>query len=570
MRKYLYFIAFHIPYFVAYAGVFRRRKNVHPLKFTSLIQSRLDRALQRPIHTASPQGVDRRNHRRTTERSKSQNIRIHYITTPLEETIRKSKDVKTKIRGDAIINEVLPQIASNFASTLKVVPTASLSIPFDACFGYFQDFVTADMYEPGIKEKDLVIFISAFDTLGGEDLCSSDPSLSTLAVSSPCNVDRNDRPVIGFANICLNALRISNNKSIEPTSLLELEDILTHEFIHVMALNSALFKYFRSAYDNRPLTPRSFTLFGTSQNFGSRTFNCVNKKGNQVLSEISDNTITYKTENVKTGSGVETRGYYEIVLPTVAQVVRNQFNCLSLQGARLENQPTSETDCIGSHFDERFFFADIMSALYDDDAAYFSPLVLALLEDSGWYRADFQRAQNSPFGLNMGCDFVEKDCIIDGRVPAHSKGHFCNNYENKIIKCGPSHNYRGTCDLSTTSDLSRDYFGKMIAPKFIHADWCPIVRDAVTDCDNEAASRIDSIEVFHPQSRCMNVDLEDNTRTALCIRGFCNDEIKGFSFNIGTRQYDCSAADEGLSKQVIHNSKVYRFICPKLTQACPE
>ena len=44
-----------------------------------------------------------------------------------------------------------------------------------------------------------------------------------------------------------------------------------------------------------------------------------------------------------------TRGvrYFEVTLPTVRQVARNQFNCQRLTGAPLENQPTNE-DCFGS------------------------------------------------------------------------------------------------------------------------------------------------------------------------------------------------------------------------------
>ena len=547
----------------------KKRRNVHPPEFTSLIQSKLVESLQKPIRTTTSLQDDSLQHRKATEISKSQDIRIHYITAPLEQTIAQMNDVRNKVRGDIIMNEMLPQIASNFASTLRVVPTKSLSIPNDACFDYFQEFITADMYTPGIRDKDVVIFISAYDTLGGTKLCNSNPNLSTLAVSSPCNVDTNDRPVVGFANICLNALRVSSDNSVDQTSLLQLEDILTHEFIHILALNSSLFKYYRSAFDNRPLTPRKRTLFG-SQYFETMEFQCVNNKQNQIMSAISENTLMYKTERVKTFGGNQNRGYYEISLPTVAQVVRNQFNCSSLQGARLENQPTSDDDCIGSHFDERFFFSDIMSALYDDDAAYFSPLVLAILEDSGWYKANFEKAQNSPFGLNMGCDFVEKDCIIEGKVPAHSKGFFCNNFENKIMKCGPSHSYRGTCDLSVSNEVQRDYFGQKIGPEFTHADWCPIVRDDVTDCDNQAALKIDPIEVFDPRSRCINVDLEDDTRTALCIRAFCDDETQHFVFNIGSKRYQCGVEDEGKSKKVIRNNKFYRFICPKISQTCPE
>ncbi len=561
----------------------KRVKNVYPRGFTSLIRPKLEASLKSPIYSEydiitdniSPTAtvttpIDRS--RRTQERYKTQPIRIKYITTPLEQTISKSNNYKTKLRGQAVINQILPQLASDFASTLQVMPTKSLSVPSDACFGYFQSYIPYSMYKPGVKDYDIIIIISASDSLGDQKLCHSDPNLSTLAVSSPCNVDSNDRPVIGFANICLNALDVTIDDKIDQSSILMMEDVLAHEFIHIFGLNSALFKYYRSAYDNRPLTTRRNTFFGFNSEFETERFRCVNDKPDQTLEAVSVNTLVYNTETVRTYGGfTSTKGYYEIVLPTVAQVVRNHFNCSSLTGARLENQPTSDTDCIGSHFDERYFFTDIMSALYDDDAAYFSPLTLALLEDTGWYKSNFLRAQNSPFGLGMGCDFVKKACIVDGKVPTYSRGFFCNNFIDDIVKCGPSHHYRGNCDLTFTSNPKRDYFlTQSIGPQFTHADFCPIIRSDVTDCDNESAVKIDSIEVFDEGSRCLSVNLQDGTRTAVCIRATCNEDTKTFVFHIGTNQYDCGVNEEGKEISVSHNNKVYKFFCPRLSQVCPE
>jgi hypothetical protein len=560
-------------------AISKRTVNRHPPGFHGLIGPKLEESLQTPVKStfttiSSPQyqrvgnNIDRS--RRTEQSSKTQAIRIEFITSPLEETIAKSKDDKTTLRGEAIINTVLPQLKSNFASSLKVVPTTSLSIPDNACFGYFNDYLSSSMKDPGIANRDLVIFVSAYENLGDVQLCNSDPKLSTLAVSSPCHVDSNDRPVIGFANICLNSLSVSSNNQVDEDSLLVMEDVLTHEFIHVLGLNSALFKYYRSAFDNKPLTPRRKSLFG-SGSFETKTFHCVNNRPDQTLEVIADNTVIYKTEIVKTlNGGFETRGYYVLVLPTVAQVVRNQFNCSRLEGARLENQPTSESDCVGSHFDERYYFTDIMSALYDDDAAYFSPLTLALLEDSGWYKSDFKLAENSPFGLNMGCGFAEQDCIIDGKVPDHSRGFFCNNLIEKVEKCGPSHHYRGVCDLSLNQSPGKDYFGDSMGPAFTHADWCPLVRSFVTDCDNMGATKSDPIEVFDPDSRCMNVEKVDGSRTALCVRAYCNEVTSQFVFNVGLSAHNCGVKDEGKAKEVVVNGQLYKFLCPKLSQLCPE
>ncbi len=580
----------------------RRRtvRNVHPPEFTSLMRANLEQSLKKPIQTTTVADVDVENsnhgdstssnrdsdshlhgnhqsNRRMQQNSKTQGIRIKFITDPLEDVLKRFADRNTKLRGEAILNTILPQLASNFAKSLKVLPTATLSVPTDACFGYFTNYVDATMNDPGVINHDIVIFISAFDTLGNMQICSSDPKLSTLAVSSPCNVDRNDRPVVGFANICLNSLEISFGV-VDQSSILVMEDVLSHELIHIFGMNSALFKYFRSAHDNSPLTPRQSGgltgFFNKETYFNKKTFKCVNGRPDQELDEINSNTLVYKNEVVQMSrlSPQETqRGYYEIVLPTVAQVVRNQFDCKTLQGARLENQPTSEDDCMGSHFDERFFFTDIMSALYDDNGAYFSPLILAFLEDTGWYISNFERAENSPFGISKGCAFVTRPCIEDEKVPDHSKGFFCNHLDiEKITKCGPSHHYRGECDLSLSQFPERDYFGNSAGPIFTHADWCPIIRNDVTACDNQAAVKIDPIEIFHPESRCMNVKLKGGALSAVCIRATCHAPSRTLQFYIGTEKYNCTAADADKEKSVIFEGTGYTFLCPPLQHICPE
>ena len=199
-------------------------------------------------------------------------------------------------------------------------------------------------------------------------------------------------------------------------------------------------------------------MFGQNTGFEVQEgVQCVGGQPRKNMAIASDNTVRYKEEKVKYGIEKEQRGYYEVVLPTVAQVARNHFNCQELDGARLENQPTSE-DCLGSHFDERTWFTEFMSAVYDEDAAYFSPLTLAFLEDTGWYKSDFRHSENSPFGLGAGCKFVEKDCIVNEEVPDYSRGFFCNDKNGQEWSCGPSHDFRGKCDLNGYSYPRRTYF----------------------------------------------------------------------------------------------------------------
>lgn len=39
-----------------------------------------------------------------------------------------------------------------------------------------------------------------------------------------------------------------------------------------------------------------------------------------------------------------------------------------------------------------------------------SRITLALMEDTGWYRANYSLAQDLQWGAGLGCDFVKKSC----------------------------------------------------------------------------------------------------------------------------------------------------------------
>ena len=40
----------------------------------------------------------------------------------------------------------------------------------------------------------------------------------------------------------------------------------------------------------------------------------------------------------------------------------------------------------------------------------YSRLTLALMEDTGWYRANYSMAQHLRWGHKLGCDFAMKSC----------------------------------------------------------------------------------------------------------------------------------------------------------------
>ncbi len=546
---------------VGFAMPLLQKKNPKPPGYSELVHAMLHQSSQQPEevelqsstakqHESSKSNVIDQNGRNLNQQNnsyqqKTKKIQIHFDTSPIESTLSILTDKSLLEVGREVIDKVLPTIRNQFQEAISIKPNYSTVLSDTVCFDLFSEYF--DDRRKRYNNADVVIFVSAFDEVKGDRWCNSnDPFASTLAAAAPCNLHFSDnRPNVGFINVCLNAIQ-SRIQLLE-----DVGDIMSHEILHILILSTDLFKFYRNGIDGTPLTPRN-----RNGSFDLDVVKCVDgtlKAGYPTC----ENTIAIREETVVINGLTEKRPYYEITLPTVRQVVRNQFNCQNLQGARLENQPTNPQDCTGSHFDERFFFSNLMSAFYIFGSAHFSPLLLALMEDSGWYKANYNIAENGSFGLNAGCDFVKKDCIVNGNVPDYSEGYFCNDFSSRM-HCGPTRNYYGRCDVSKyTSSSGRNYFDSILTgpTNFLHADWCPVVHLDRHFCSED--------------STCIEFSI-DSTPTAGCVKSFCENEAEQFIFKVGDSFYPCNVEDTGRTVQTSWNGKIYEFVCPNLNQVCPE
>lgn len=144
------------------------------------------------------------------------------------------------------------------------------------------------------------------------------------------------------------------------------------------------------------------------------------------------------------------RRYAWIVTPKVQTVVRNQFDCSKMLGAPLENQPTRSESCTGDHWDERLFYPEALSGVISPTTNILSSLTLALMEDSGWYKANYTNSRMSPWGLGAGCAFVDGHCLVTNEeqqtvVPEYGKGFFCNN--EGLKGCSSEHTHKLSCTI---------------------------------------------------------------------------------------------------------------------------
>jgi len=442
---------------------------------------------------------------------------------------------------------VMPQVVDFWAKTLSVFPVKRLYVDSESCtLSDPQDYVY------GVAGTDLLIQV-----VNNEKFCSG----NTLAAANSCDWDDYDRPIGGLISFCFSNIEIRNTEGHVSTSTIrKVVSAAIHEVAHILGFHENDFAYFYDSETGEPRTKRP------------------------IPQDVSHKCITGKTESFdmpsettvrqgETDSGIQ---YFELVTPKVVQVAQNHFNCPTLTGVRLENQDTGDA-CIGTHFEERLYFTESMSAIATSSSipSYLSPLTLALFEDSGWYQANFTNVSISPFGHGRGCDFVKEPCITNGNIPAYSKGVFCNKLSQTDYMCDSSHSIISHCDLIdyvfwpdlTPPPESYRYFDKPSwGGKILQADYCPTWSVYVTDCKGPALK--DELlfpgEIFSAKSRCVN----SNAGRPLCMEAVCNSQSYTIDISFEGSTLQCHYEDEG--KQLSLDDSGVIIFCPKFAEFCPE
>jgi len=552
----------------------------------------------------------------TTNSHKS--IRIKFITDPIEERIGEGALLDAKI--DELLTKALPEAARIWKQHLSVYPVSGgIDLTPDVCYGSYAHLWDDNGSSKEVRDADMVIFISAYDVL-------STPSGGTIPVCGPrslalgaaCALDQWDRPVVGFINLCLDdgddedelqldelvsqafqqgtdygrqtSHQHNSGKRLD-SKRASLTDILLHEIAHTLGFDSYLFKFFRDAKTGEPLTPRPFQ---------TTVVECSNGDSSSEHHGFPSSKVLQR--------GKHSNGdvYYEIVTPRVKQVVQNHFNCPSLTGARLENY---EASCIGSHWDERLFLADILSPALEWRGNYLTPLTLALLEDTGWYKVDYTNVTAPTFGLGAGCDFINGDCIVDDKVAPYAKDYFCDhpirllsdqgngNYDmdlesQNVVKCDPNHQYWAMCDLwdaSTVPNFLSDRFNQgsqatqyfsdaNLQVSFPQADYCPVAIEYLgVDCTQEVSdsnARVNyySGEQAGPGSRCINAfsDISEDRNRRIdrpaCMHIECDTDLQKVVLGQGIFQQVCEY--DGQILQIPSSTADY-LECPRASTICP-
>lgn len=435
-----------------------------------------------------------------------QPMRFKFFTEALDAI----RDDTNGAKIDWYVNTILPKTADFWSRALSVVPVnGNLQISASEldsrvyCGDSEFTEVPTEHINDGVPDADLILYVSGsadsrfcpertlavavpctYTTstplsfrrwcLVNSLTCSHDvPSpthLSPPLSLSPGNFDQFDRPTAGAVNVCLDNIELQDDGTATDGVVQDYVDVTVHEVGHVLGHSSNSYRFYWDPSTGEPRTPRPFE---------ATTVTCVNG-AERTLIMPAENTVKFVTTNTQT--------YATIVTEKVAAVARNQFDCQTLEGAFLENEPTREDSCIGDHWDERLFYPETMSPVISPTTNIFSSLTLALLEDSGWYKANYTVSSMSPWGLGAGCDFVNEPCLVPGSssgdaptIPDYGKGFFCNSEGAK--GCSPELTTKMACTVldyqyyvpEIAVPASFQYFAgetTMGGPQ--QADFCPV------------------------------------------------------------------------------------------------
>jgi leishmanolysin-like peptidase len=469
----------------------------------------------------------------------SKPLRITFVTDGLLDNgdLGESDIAATVAKIESITGDILPNIAELYAAALSVVPSLDNMFPVSASSrtdkcgeALFPSLHLKD----GVPNTDTLIYV----TLNGPK-CSD----GVTAYASVCLFDQHMRPLTGNLVICLNEIQSSPRGEFTEKETLRLSASLTMQVGKILGLSTSLFQYYINPETGKPR--------GTTK----KKVTCVNGDVREI---DVPNIVMQRSESDEHGRGGSAYPSFLITSPTVRQVVRNHFDCQTLSGAHLDRNPSS---CFGEVLDSRYHFDEDMSEFgsFADMAYSLSPLTLALLEDSSWYKADFSKASVPLFGRGAGCGFVEGECVSKSySVPDYSKDFFCGDvvdgdilFGRKPSSCDFSHNHKADCEVLNGVSMMQ---GSSKANT-----QCPMRTGNIVSCSDSFSSGDMKGEVYSVNSRCFDT----NTPTSVCLQSYCNSIDMKIDIVVEGKVHQCDYEGQEV------NLGDYSIFCPRLAVICP-
>lgn len=386
----------------------------------------------------------------------------------------------------------------------------------------------------GAVGYDFFVFVTIKD-----DFCEGD----VQAHATTCVKDQCDRPIFGLINFCKSKISVREDDVDRQVTT------AVHELAHALAFSAHHFQFFRNP-DGSPMWPRNTenpsvlvdsTPWSCRSDTKRTSYRFPDKNGGRRYVDLSKIGVLAKfnergINNCQCPIGQETMGQncilppqpafrapacvLRLTTPKVAEKVREFFGCPSLEGAELENQPTSPCIIVSSHWEQRAFMGEVMVSAQVIQPTFLSEVTLALFQDSGWYLPDYGMAdplvKGVHWGFKQGCDFATKPCVQGGK--STSPRFWCTSSQQRT--CSSDRVGEVQCSIEPPGkDLDLPPALRYGNPPFIgfvaEADYCPFfhVRISNHECTNPDSTTfpVSNVnferELFGYNSRCFESTL---------------------------------------------------------------
>ncbi|KAJ6224326.1 hypothetical protein RDWZM_002871 [Blomia tropicalis] len=442
--------------------------------------------------------------------------------------------------------------------------------------------VPTNYSEVGIRDADFVFYISTMQT----DRCNKG---STVAYAVHCQQETTfNRPIAGHANICPDSI------STKPQDLDTLISTFKHEILHALGFSVSLYAFYRDFDGN--------TINSLNKHMGPYFISNGTRISQKILRRVT-------RDNWKVHKGEVAHKVYLITTPNVIKEVRDHFNCSKLEGAELENQ--GEDGTYLTHWEKRLFENEAMTGTHTQNPI-FSRITLALMEDTGWYRANYSLAQPLEWGKNLGCDFAMKSCkewIDLKRSQKQSIHPFCDKVKKDPLQteCTDNRDSVALCNLREYDEMldkefqnfdyipnvrneTLGYYGGSVAL----ADYCPYIQEFTWKLNDEIVrgskcsfsennplpEKNFALEQYGPNSKCLNHNSEMwEERNCFEIRQWqhwgsgcynyrCSDGLVHIIINNHT--FTCFEENAEINIHLYYSNWLHKgtILCPKCSEFC--
>jgi leishmanolysin len=379
--------------------------------------------------------------------------------------------------------------------------------------------VPASHKAPGVSGADIVIYVTMRPTESG-----------VLAWAIECLSSASDnRPIAGQVNIGPNSF--GNNQ------LSHIAGIVLHEVTHILGFSSNKYNEFIKS-DGSPQSP-----------------------------------VTSSTTRSYNG---QSKTIQKIVTPQIVAVAKQHYQCSTADGVELEEYGGSGT--AGSHFEKRQVMNDYMvgsASWYNPSETYsISSFSLALLEDSGWYRANYSAADPLIYGRNTGCNILNNRCSAWNLN--NFEGYFCNDGNPQNAYCSFDLKAKGYCGLAKYQSPGLPAYYQYFSDPTVggndpYMDYCPVIlRYSNGRCDGAGSASAKIGEVYGQSSACFdsalgNVLNPPATKDATCLQYRCalvnGGPTTTLQVGVDGNWYDCGS--DGQVKRIDISGTVRGYVkCP--------